>query len=811
MKKIFAVAVAFAAAVVTFFAQAAITVDSIAGHSTPDTAIVLTVGETAVLPQLGTGESYALLNRRFVNFDSESRTVTAMEPGISGVDYIVGDTTNTLCVFVLEKETDRSRVFVWNNTATSASWSEAANWIGLDGKTKDKIPNTADDIAYVDLTVDQDVTINLNSNISIGQVYLGRHQNVRKSATIGISGYCMTFDRSDELPARLQVCPNHEAKDWTLVFSGSGNAATSNITSKVNTFFDMGWDNGGETSADFDRCWTKFKFNNATIAIPDGVQLSLGGGSPRSYGSGAKWSEIDYGGSNYLIGSGTLAHTGRGIMVLSFNCSNFTGGLIEASGPHTGGYDRSRNFMLLTTTVGNAELTSAGYYVRSDADQLPSSKAVGYYGAGVNHGAHYGDSGEVANRLPWQGLTLCGGYGDFQPENPNPAWGVDKVQSNHTARLTVDRGCNFIHVLGRSATEMDGALQLNMFYAETLNTKTSGKGALYIRETNCEKGTSDTYRSMVSFPSFTTGQGVYGAADDCTTSEYYKMRPNVVARYDGWWDLCFAGVDANGQLRRPFRNDSDLNNCNFPTLNAYSKDKNIALTSDVTLGSLVLENRTKGKNLGNGKTLTIVSGGLILANELSAVGEVGAGADAGNLVFGDTAYVWPTAYKAASPNAISAKMTAPKGFVVAMAGHLQITGDQTGIDDEIVVNGGTLYLGYNYNNDSVVIDVPVRVYAGATLAVKSPDAIQNQIIYLDEVAGNAAKIAIDAGKEERCMKLYYRDSIMNGDDEWVSLKRGTYGATGSGAEFIDDARFTGTGVLRVRSDDLLVGFKLHIR
>lgn len=35
----------------------------------------------------------------------------------------------------------------------------------------------------------------------------------------------------------------------------------------------------------------------------------------------------------------------------------------------------------------------------------------------------------------------------------------------------------------------------------------------------------------------------------------------------------------------------------------------------------------------------------------------------------------------------------------------------------------------------------------------------------------------------------------------VAQTRGTYGATGSGAQFIADDHFAGPGILRVRSDD----------
>lgn len=49
--------------------------------------------------------------------------------------------------------------------------------------------------------------------------------------------------------------------------------------------------------------------------------------------------------------------------------------------------------------------------------------------------------------------------------------------------------------------------------------------------------------------------------------------------------------------------------------------------------------------------------------------------------------------------------------------------------------------------------------------------------------------------------LYTRNSLEG--EAWVSLPRGTYGASGSGAETIDDTRFAGGGILVVRRDDLV--------
>ena len=45
----------------------------------------------------------------------------------------------------------------------------------------------------------------------------------------------------------------------------------------------------------------------------------------------------------------------------------------------------------------------------------------------------------------------------------------------------------------------------------------------------------------------------------------------------------------------------------------------------------------------------------------------------------------------------------------------------------------------------------------------------------------------------------------------MNMPRGTYGATGSGAQFIDDDHFSGTGVARVLRDDLANPLILRVR
>lgn len=82
---------------------------------------------------------------------------------------------------------------------------------------------------------------------------------------------------------------------------------------------------------------------------------------------------------------------------------------------------------------------------------------------------------------------------------------------------------------------------------------------------------------------------------------------------------------------------------------------------------------------------------------------------------------------------------------------------------------------------------------------------KNAVITLVDNAAGSSKIEIAAGADQTCKKLY-----ISGRNKGKALKRGTYGATGSGADYIDDVHFAGTGVLTVRKDDV-AGMYLIIR
>ena len=272
-----------------------------------------------------------------------------------------------------------------------------------------------------------------------------------------------------------------------------------------------------------------------------------------------------------------------------------------------------------------------------------------------------------------------------------------------------------------------------------------------------------------------------------------------ITAWDDSWDRYpfFACFDENDRLIRPYYKDTALGAAASDKSNAYVSDKTIQIDHDVTLNSLFLLNQNKNKWLGEGRTLTLTSGGLVLRNSSSAIGLPGR-TDNGSLVLGDAThpgYVFAKSGSASQPNQIWADVTAPGGFVAAYTGYLVLGGSQTNIADEIAVNAGTLALGDADHACALAEDLPVRVYANATLSVPNADSLAGAILKMDGAAGWFGKVEIPAGVAARCKEAYWRDYPETPD--WQSLPSGIYGSSDSLATIVRDDLFTGSGTLTV--------------
>ena len=168
--------------------------------------------------------------------------------------------------------------------------------------------------------------------------------------------------------------------------------------------------------------------------------------------------------------------------------------------------------------------------------------------------------------------------------------------------------------------------------------------------------------------------------------------------------------------------------------------------------------------------------------------------------FGDrTAYVYVN--RQSDTADIGCRVAGTAGFVKSAGGTLQLHQPMDGLSGGVCVGAGRLSL----LDDATLGDNDVSIAAGAKLRIVGGNPFGSNV-RLDlenrDWISTTSRLELDNGEENRVRRLY-----VNG----VCQKRGTYGATGSGAEFIDDAIFSGTGVLKVLRDDLAMPLVIRLK
>jgi len=147
-------------------------------------------------------------------------------------------------------------------------------------------------------------------------------------------------------------------------------------------------------------------------------------------------------------------------------------------------------------------------------------------------------------------------------------------------------------------------------------------------------------------------------------------------------------------------------------------------------------------------------------------------------------------------------------LVLGGNGVLEYAGDSSAtLSNGVYVTSGTLQLGSTRNETLYGAQLgknDISVEAGAKLAIASEQPFRTSIdLKLGARDWLGAYGKVDLAPAETTVK---RCSV-NG----TYLTRGTWGATGSGAKFIDDNHFSGPGVLKVRRDGNPDGLMLILR
>ena len=125
------------------------------------------------------------------------------------------------------------------------------------------------------------------------------------------------------------------------------------------------------------------------------------------------------------------------------------------------------------------------------------------------------------------------------------------------------------------------------------------------------------------------------------------------------------------------------------------------------------------------------------------------------------------------------------------------------------MNAGTLSLGSTNHVCSLARDLPIRIYANATLKLPNATAASGAIVKFDGAAGWFGKVEVPEGVAAKCRKAYWRDYPET--EEWQVLKRGIYGSSQSGAPNVRDDLFAGAGTLEVLRDDSTQPLLIRLR
>lgn len=788
--------------------SSAVTVTDVAAHASAATAIRIRPGDVVTLPELSGNASYTVMHDRFLSLDGN--ILTALEPGIAGVKCVdSAGAETTLAVLVLPEVIGNGSIYIYDESATTKEyWTRASSWEKLGAASNDSWPRLADDIAIIPFYSTTGTRyIRHESDLSIGGILFGNYRDVDATCVLerhsSASTSNIAFERTDGEPAFAKVTPNTtSSRSNTLRFGGY--AITLECASSVES------DACSSTKDDvLNRGYVKYEA--CTVHIPEGRYWAI---------DGLPGLDLNMGGTidpPHLAGKGTFWKKGMG--GITFGSQNaFYGTVLDTSHGHLRGFNRAAPIFWHGPGGTNVSVAVAGWVSPHIGNPSLSTSAYGRFRTGWDPSYHADGPHPDVPWNPRKTMTLRGGTYEAS-STENSSWGVGVRNPRIYERLVVESGMSFVSEAVDYRSNSSGH-PIN--YIEWGALDHADKGTLLIwdhsrRSVAATTTSTNAMTFILNHDVHLVGQGADG---DCLASDVYPIIPWIVAPTttddSSWRDTMFASFDAAGRLTRPIWNNTALDAVASPYSNAYLWDKTIEIGSDVTLNSLFMNNSGKNKWLGEGRKLTITSGGLVLHGSDTAIGQSGR-TDNGALVLGDAShpgYVFAKSSNASKPNQIWADVTAPGGFVSSYSGALVLGGNQTGIGGELVVNAGVLTLGTADLSCSLANNLPIRICAGATLAVPRADAVKKNLLQFDGAAAQFGKVEVPEGIAAKCWKAYWRDYPET--REWQNLSRGVY--TGDEATALanpkvvyDPEHFSGAGTLEVLRDDLAMPLVIRLK
>lgn len=783
--------------------------------------VVAKVGDTIVLPPLkSTKDYYELQDIRPFVLEDDGVTLTAVEPGFTTIIlYSVDAATGELVIdeamqlaICAPTPKGEGNVFVAESRKADITWSDLTLWTNITDPTAEpSYPNGKDDVAIIPIYNDKKCFI--DKDVTVGAIYVGWPSIDMSRGTIrieGKSGSKLTFDTSDGSQALLRVTG---LARWDVVRKESffylGNAGANNPMSVAmpnGLIYDCG-KHPDYTDTELRDAFNNIRIGNGyttPIEVPEGKIfhiINVDHGNPGGHSQNTQHSNFRWNNGSQVYGKGTIIYDG--------SAGYFNGALTDFAGTlivrnkqkydRVGIGDRDGGYWLYN--AGTWGPTNSTLVIEGHVEYNGVNSSVGVVTYGSAHG--WGSWGPGSNSLHQAGMVLHGGT-YYQRPQANEDWaaaGITKIP-NWAEKLVVSNGYSCVKMFKTGVPTNR---------VEFMSLEQANRGTFIVDSTDTQATTEPAEGANANHiiihgmeKHAIGGAGEPGSGTEsiipwmiCTKEwadrAYFPYQGN---RMDETNVVCFINKHPTSQVLDEVDNSS---------ANVFVDTKTIALTEDTTVNSLcVNNNNNKGTALGEGRTLTITSGGLILAGNTSAIGKESEylANTAGTIFFPNPAYIYSTRQSTSEPNQIWASIVAPKGAAISFPGDFVLGGNQTGIDEELAINGTRVTLGSATTD--CLLDVPVRLEGGTTkLTLNNTDTLSQQALYLNDHATIGPKVNVASSeKVAKVNKLF-----INGE----SVPRGTYGSSSSDAEFVDDEHFVGDGIVQVLSDEVLRPTSIIIR
>ncbi|MBQ6102866.1 MAG: hypothetical protein IJL06_04260 [Kiritimatiellae bacterium] len=819
------------------------------------------VGDSATLPELAGADYYVVMDIRSFSLGEDGVTLTALEPGFSTVvslawdgatsAYAVADHALAVCI---PEVAGSGRVF-FAKPGAKMNWEDSSKWTNVtDPSAAADYPHLAGDVAMAALPDNQLI---LNADATIAELYLGPDENHMHTGTQRLTGKnaaTLTFARPSGKPGLLRFTGMFRtdtpalSSSWNkfAIGGGDGNSTSTGLGIEMpgGLEFDCGtWPDYTDTAVrnTFGRAryWISDKMRHWNIPEGKTLRISNTSGRKQEGDSQDPTANFRWESGSQVTGRGTFFYDAAASLLSKGMFRTFEGVVKVANkqaydtfapGDRGGGFKFRPELYSSFTNSTASVAENATLLLEGDANGSDVKTSFGVVNAGHSHG--HDSWGRAINAYPAKKWILDGGY-VYQTclGSTDVNWREDGTTAtqpvctpNGAATLCVSNGFNYVK-LSQNSNVASPTNSLSFAALEH-----AGDGVLLVRSDRIfnsydKNGAGSGWRDRTVLGGFHdlavggTGRAVIRHGDETVRTNYLEATapivPWIVAPVKADSSLYFPGADDDTDelVMAGVPKATVLDTATDPMANVYVDGTTIALAADRTVNSLVLvNNRTAGKNLGAGRTLTIASGGLIMGNgnfnNTAYLGdESGFNAGtAGTVVFPNKAFIFVPVIKDDKnyhPE-IWAQIVSPQGAVFSYPGDLHLGGDQTGIDDHIAVNGTDLRLGTE--TTGCQIDVPVHIHgAFARLRIGKPGSFCRQDLYFWDHLTTGSKFEAAAGTEEVVHKLFV---------DGVSMPRGYYGSSDAAASiadlatrqrpaFVDDAHFAGTGWIKVLTDECL--------